>query len=46
MFYSKLKSMIRQYNIQPENLWNCDERGITIGAVRGKHKAIVRAGMM
>ena len=30
IFYGKLKGMICQYNIRPENLWNCDEKGITI----------------
>jgi len=34
---------MRQHKITPENLWNCDGKGIIMGLVVGRQKAIVRA---
>ena len=42
-WYQTLRSLLRQYKIIPENLWNCDEKGIIMGLAVGHQKAIVRA---
>lgn len=42
-WYQTLRSLMRQYKIEPENLWNCDEKGIIMGLAVGRQKAIVRA---
>ena len=42
-WYRKLRLLIRQYRILPENLWNCDEKGIIMGLAVGRQKAIVRS---
>lgn len=43
-FYRILAITIRKYKITPNNLWNCDKKGITIGRITGKEKVITRAG--
>ena len=41
MWYQILRSLMRQYKIIPENLWNCDAKAITMGLAVGQQKAIV-----
>jgi hypothetical protein len=43
LFYRLLGNCIRKWNITPDRLWNCDEKGITMGRATGKEKCIVRA---
>lgn len=43
-FYRLLSNTVRKYNILPQNIWNCDEKGIIMGRMSGKKKVIVRAG--
>ena len=43
-WYKKLWSLIWQYNIKPDNIWNLDEKGIIIGLALGREKAIIQAG--
>lgn len=43
-FYRILAITIHKLKITPNNLWNCDEKGITMGRVTGKEKVITRAG--
>jgi len=43
-WYRKLQSLMQRYKIIPENLWNCDEKGIIMGLAVGRQKAIARAG--
>ena len=40
-WYRKLRHLMQQYKIHPENLWNCDEKGIIMGLAVGRQKAIV-----
>ena len=42
-WYRKLRHLMRQYKIEPQNLWNCDEKGIIMGLAVGRQKAIVRS---
>ena len=43
IWYRKLRHLMRQYKITPDNLWNCDEKGIIMGLAVGRQKAIVRS---
>ena len=43
-WYHHLRSTVRRLKIRPENIWNCDEKGIIMGLAVGRQKAIVRAG--
>lgn len=43
MFYRLLSNSVRRWGITPDRLWNCDEKGITMGRATGKEKCIVRA---
>ena len=43
MFYRLLSNTVRKWAITPDRLWNCDEKGITMGRATGKEKCIVRA---
>lgn len=44
LFYRLLRSTIMRLKITPDRLWNCDEKGVTMGRITGKEKVIVRAG--
>lgn len=43
-FLKQLANLIRRLKVQEENIWNCDEKGITMGRQSMKTKVIVRAG--
>lgn len=43
LWYRTLRTLMRQHKIIPDNLWNCDEKGIIMGLAVGRQKAIVRA---
>ena len=43
-FLRKLGNLIRRFKITADNLWNCDEKGITVGKNNNRTMAIVRAG--
>lgn len=43
-FYRILSITIRKYKVTPNNIWNCDEKGITMGRMTGREKVITRAG--
>jgi len=42
-WYQTLRSLVQHHKIIPENLWNCNEKGIIMGLAVGCQKAIVRA---
>ena len=44
-FLKQLANLIRRLKVQEQDIWNCDEKGITIGRQSMKTKAIVRAGI-
>ena len=44
-FLCLLANLIRCKNIVPEDLWNCDEKGITMGRSNTRTMAIVRRGI-
>ena len=41
-FFLLLSNLIRRYKVLPEDLWNCDEKGITMGRNQIRTIAIVR----
>lgn len=43
-FLWKFANLIRRKGITPDNIWNCDEKGITMGRNSSPTMAIVRAG--
>ena len=42
-FLLLLANLVRRYSVQPEDIWNCDEKGIIMGRNRIRTVAIVRA---
>ena len=44
-FLKQLANLIRRLKVQGQDIWNCDEKGITIGRQSMKTKAIVQAGI-
>jgi hypothetical protein len=36
-FFDLLKTVLEEYNIEPENMWNMDEKGIMMGRVQKVH---------
>ncbi|KAF8421182.1 hypothetical protein EV426DRAFT_706803 [Tirmania nivea] len=44
-WYQTLRSLMHQYKIIPNNLWNWDEKGIIMSLAVGQQKTIVQAGM-
>src|SRR5258706_11146064 len=40
----ELANLVRRKKATPDNIWNCDEKGITMGREGQQEKAIVRAG--
>ncbi|KAF8425516.1 tetrapyrrole methylase [Tirmania nivea] len=43
-FLRDLANLGRRKKVTPDNIWNCDEKGITMGRGGQREKAIVRAG--
>ena len=43
-FLRKLGNLLRRKDISPNNIWNCDEKGIIMGRNGSRTMAIVRAG--
>jgi len=43
-FLRNLANLTRRKKVTPDNIWNCDEKGITMGRGGQREKAIVRAG--
>ena len=43
-FLRQLANLIRRLKVQEANIWNCDEKGITMGRQSIKSKVIIRAG--
>ena len=43
-FLYLLANLIRRHKVAPENLWNCDEKGIIMGRNQVRRVAIVRSG--
>ena len=43
-FLKQLANLVRRLKVKEEDIWNCDEKGITMGRQSMKSKVIVRAG--
>ena len=41
LFYRDLANLVRRKGVTPDNIWNCDEKGITMGRGGQREKAIV-----
>jgi len=44
LFYRDLANLACRKGVTPDNIWNCDEKGITMGRGGQKEKAIVHVG--
>ena len=44
-FLRQLANLVRRLKVREHDIWNCDEKGITIGQQSMKTKVIVRAGV-